>query len=103
MTDLERRISDQQLTEADDGRQHVVEIVGNAAGEPADRLQLLGLAQLLLEESLLGHVASDGEHDALAADLHGRVRKLHQDRRTVRARDLERRRRDRTAAVASSS
>ena len=43
-------------------RQHVVEVVGDAAREPADRLHLLGVEQLLLEELALGDVA---EHDHL--------------------------------------
>ena len=40
---------DQELAVADDHRQQVVEVVRDAAGEPADRLHLLRLAQLLLE------------------------------------------------------
>jgi hypothetical protein len=44
----------------DDGQQ-VVEVVGDAAGEPADRLHLLRLPQLLLEALVLGHVAGDAD------------------------------------------
>ena len=39
----------QQLAVAHDHREQVVEVVGDAAREPADRLHLLRLAQLLLE------------------------------------------------------
>ncbi len=44
---------------ADDGRQHVVEVVGYAARQPADGLHLLRLPELLLPlfESLLGNFA----------------------------------------------
>ena len=41
--------------------EQVVEIVGNAARQPADRLHLLGLDQLLLELTLLRHVAEQGD------------------------------------------
>ena len=39
----------QQVGRAHDAHQDVVEVVRDAAGEPADRLELLRLAQLLLE------------------------------------------------------
>ena len=42
--------------------EEVVEVVRDAAGEPADRLHLLRLAQLLLEPALHRHVSR--EHDA---------------------------------------
>ena len=38
----------QELAVAGDGREQVVEVVGHAAGQPAHRLHLLGLPQLLL-------------------------------------------------------
>ncbi len=38
-----------QLRVAEDHRQHVVEVVGHAAGQPAHRFHLLGLAQLRLQ------------------------------------------------------
>jgi hypothetical protein len=41
-----------ELGEADDRSEDVVEVVGHAAGEGPHRLQLLGLAQLLLEAPL---------------------------------------------------
>ena len=45
--------------EAEDCRQQVVEIVGDASGQLADRLHLLRLAQLILERSPLRHVRDD--------------------------------------------
>ena len=51
----------QHLVHADDDGEDVVEVVGDAAGQLADRLHLLGLAQLLLELDALGHVAADEE------------------------------------------
>ena len=42
---------------AEHQRQHVVEVVRDAAGELAERLHLLRLAQLLLEAPAFGHVA----------------------------------------------
>ena len=39
----------QQVEVADDDAQHVVEVVRDAAGEPADRLELRGVQQALLE------------------------------------------------------
>ena len=46
---------------AEDHGQQVVEVVGDAAGQPADRLHLLGLAQLLLQLQALGDVFLDGD------------------------------------------
>jgi hypothetical protein len=39
----------QQFGRAQKGRQEVVEVVGDPAGKPADRLDLLDLAKLVLE------------------------------------------------------
>ena len=47
-------VGKQQIGEADDGGQHIVEIVRNSAGELTDRLHLLALRKLLLERPLLG-------------------------------------------------
>ena len=47
---------------AADRGQHVVEVVRDAAGEAADRLQLLALPQLLLELLLAGHVLGHRDH-----------------------------------------
>ena len=41
--------ADQELAVAGDRREQVVEVVGDAAGEPADRLHLLRLAELRLD------------------------------------------------------
>ena len=43
------------------GGEQVVEIVGDAAGQPADRLQLLHLPQLLFQRPAAGHVGEDGD------------------------------------------
>jgi hypothetical protein len=48
-----------ELSVADDRREQVVEVVGHAPGELADRFHALRLAQLLLELALLGDVAQD--------------------------------------------
>ena len=45
-----------KIGEADDRRQHVVEVVRDAAGEVADRLHLLSLRDAALEHLLLGCV-----------------------------------------------
>ena len=44
-----RARSSEQLAVAEDDGEQVVEVVRDAAGEPADRLHLLRLAELLLE------------------------------------------------------
>ena len=61
--------------DADDAGQHVVEVVRDAAGELADRLHLLrlaqrlfGLAQRLLRFALGGDVAADGLQQAVRGD-----------------------------------
>ncbi len=54
----------QHLQPAGDAGQQVVEIMGQAAGELADRLHLLALAQRVLETAAVGHVAADGEKHA---------------------------------------
>ncbi len=51
-----------------DREQHVVEVMGDAAGEPADRLELLGLEELVLRRLAHGDVADGGRHqDPLGA------------------------------------
>ena len=73
-------VFEQELAVAGDDRQEVVEVVGDAAGQPADRLQLLGLPELLLEAPLLGHVLDEtldvlhlavGATNRTGADPHG--------------------------------
>ena len=55
----------QQVGEADDGGQHVVEVVRHAAGELAHRLHLVALGEFELQRLLLGGI--DGiEHGAFA-------------------------------------
>ena len=54
-------IHQQEVGEADDRRQHVVEVVRDAAGELADRLHLLPLRDLHLERALLGRVDGVGD------------------------------------------
>ena len=49
-------LEQQQVGEADDRGQHVVEVVRDAAGELAHRLHLLALRELRLELVLVGHV-----------------------------------------------
>ena len=57
-----------------DDHERVVEVVGDAAGEPADRVHLLRLAQLLIAQPQLlfgapplGHVTDDRGQARLAA------------------------------------
>jgi hypothetical protein len=57
----------QQLARALDRHQQVVEVVSDAPGELAERLELLRLEQALLELSPLGQVAHRTEHRRLAA------------------------------------
>ena len=52
---------------ADDDREQIAEIVRDAAGELADRLHLLGLAQLLLQAPLLGDVQAGADDVARPA------------------------------------
>ena len=57
-----RRVLERKRRVAADRGQHVVEVVRDAAGEAADRLQLLALPQLLLELLLAGHVLGHPDH-----------------------------------------
>ncbi len=62
---------------AEHQRQHVVEVVRDAAGELAERLHLLRLSQLLLEPPPFAHVAGaddDPPRPSLAARDRGRDR-----------------------------
>ncbi|MGC4116217.1 MAG: hypothetical protein QM765_16895 [Myxococcales bacterium] len=68
-------VGQQELGVAQDDAQDVVEVVGDAAGQRAHRLHLLGLVQLLaqvlgfaLGGPLLGDVLGDGEQALAAAD-----------------------------------
>src|SRR5439155_8325512 len=53
--------AEEHLTVAGDHVQQVVEVVGHAAGQTADRFDLLRLPKLLLELAALRDVTEDGE------------------------------------------
>ena len=58
----------QQIEVADDDAEHVVEVVRHAAGEVADRLHLLRLRELALDQPAFGdvlHGAGDAADDAV--------------------------------------
>ena len=80
---------------ADNRRQHVVEVVGDAPGEPADSLHLLRLPELLITfpksshgHGPLGDVLVDGQHaeDLTAAVAEGDFARAH-DASHARRRD----------------
>ncbi len=54
-------VHQQEVGEADDRRQHIVEVMRDAAGELADGLHLLPLRDLHLERALLGGVDRVGD------------------------------------------
>src|SRR5438876_10580026 len=56
------QVFEQQVDVARDRGEDVVEVVRDAAGQPAHRFHLLRLAQLLLEQHALGRVAADAEN-----------------------------------------
>ena len=72
-------VAQQHLAEPEDGRQQVVEVVRDAAGQLTDDLQFLGLPELFFELPLLRDVAADRQDQLLAADVDGGVRELQQD------------------------
>jgi hypothetical protein len=57
---------EEKLGVSDDGRQQVVEVMRDAAGEQPHALHLLRLAKLLLETPALGDVADDADDPLLA-------------------------------------
>ena len=67
---LLRPVAAQQLDRQQDRRQHVVEVVGDAAGQRADALEPLGPQELGLQALALGDVDADVEHAGLAGHLH---------------------------------
>ncbi len=81
-------VGEQQIGIADDRGQHVVEIVGDAAGELADRLHLLALREVLLQRALLGGV--EREHDGAGAFVAMRVRGGDEEARRAGALALQR-------------
>ena len=68
------QILQQEGTVAQNSRQHVVEVVGDASREPADRLHFLRLAQLRLGLVALRQVVMRGDvmADAARRFAHGR-------------------------------
>ncbi len=95
---------------ADDGGQNVVEVVGDAAGQLADRLHLLALREVFLQGPLLGRV--ERKHDRVGPVVARGIGRGHEEAGRARgsprlpATDrgaryrfaLERRRRSRRAA-----
>jgi hypothetical protein len=71
------QLADQQLAVGEDHRQHVVEVVGDAAGELADGVHLLRLAQALLEALALGEIEDERHHLVGAGDLGGAEQDRH--------------------------
>ena len=71
------QVQHRQLGVAEDRGQQVVEVVSDAAGEPADALQLLGLRELVLESAALGDVLDQ----AVVADQRSVGRVLRHRRR----------------------
>ena len=74
---------EQDLGVAGDHRQQVVEVVRDAAGQPADRLHLLRLGEALLEPPPLGHVVGEHERRRTALEHHLAGRDLDVDQRAV--------------------
>src|SRR3546814_13946926 len=62
----------QQVGKADHRRQQVVEVVGDAAGELADRLHLLRLDELALEVLQIGRASCRERVCSVRVDLGGR-------------------------------
>jgi hypothetical protein len=78
----------QQVEVADDDCQQVVEVVRKAAGKLADRLHLLGLAQLvalLVRLAPLGQVANDPDEGLVAAVRQFADRQVHREGRAILA------------------
>ncbi len=71
---------EEHVGEAEDGRQHVVEVVGDAAGQLADDFHLLALRKARFQRLLLGRV--DDVEDGRLARAAGRER-AHIDARDV--------------------
>lgn len=74
---------------ADDDGQQIVEVMGDAAGELADRLHLLRLDQLFLRPLALGQVVDDADEDRFAVLPRLADREVHGKGRTVAAQALD--------------
>ena len=61
----------QQIAEADHRGQQVVEVVGDAAGQLADRLHLLALGELGLQALLLGQIDEVEDHSGTGTSVAG--------------------------------
>jgi hypothetical protein len=83
--------AEQEFTLAEDDGEEIVEVVGNAAGQPPDGLHLLGVAKLCFELLLLAAVG-EGQHGAAErAVLHdGIAEVLGAERFAVGARNRRR-------------
>ena len=75
----------EHLEIAGDHREKIVEVMGDAAGELADGLHLLRLAQLLLHLDPRREVADEAGEDGGPAELHLADRELHREDRAVLA------------------
>ena len=72
-----RRVLDavgQDFDRAGDDGEHVVEVMGDAAGQLPDRFHLLRLDQLLLGDALLGDVPDKGIDDVAVTAAQRRER-----------------------------
>ena len=59
---IRRHFAERELRVAGDRGQRVVQVVGDAARQPADRFHLLRLPQLILEQAPLGDVLHGADH-----------------------------------------
>ena len=80
-----RQLARRHLDVAEDRRQQIVEIVRDAAGEPADAFHLLRLQELRFEALPFGDVLHDAEHARGLAALVAEDLRLRRDPSRVRA------------------
>ena len=78
-----------QLRIAEDDRQEVVEVMGDAAGELADRFHLLRVAQLLLGGLALAGVADRPDENPAAAEVELADAEVDRKHRAVAAQALQ--------------
>ena len=77
-----RRVLDafgQDFDRTCDHREHVVEVMGDAAGQLPDRFHLLRLDQLFFGETLLGNVPDKGVDDVTVTATQRRQRYLDEE------------------------